>query len=245
MPTSPPPPTEAPRRPFTGRRSLTARERALVTEIFGPSFDPDRVVIWVEGPLTVGIPKVILDTLYVPRVWGGKAMLDEHGAFVPEREHVFVHECVHLWQHQRGGRAYLGESLGAMMASYLRGEGRQGAYRWDRAFGAGLDWSRWNPEQQAAAVEWWFLCREGQTKRVSPEDAAVWAERLAPLLERLRAGDGAPRRSPWGAAVFVGLGVAVGVALGLVLGEALGAPGVTLGVAAVLGGVAAGRWGWG
>ena len=245
MPTSPPPPTEAPRRPFKGRRPLTPRERALVTELFGPSFDPDRVVIWVDGPLTLGIPKVILDTLYVPREWGGKPMLDEHGAFVPEREHVFVHESVHLWQHQRGGRAYLGESVGAMLASYARGEGRQGAYRWSRAYDAGLDWSRWNPEQQAAAVEWWFLCRERQTKRVSAEDAAVWAERLSPLLERLRAGDGAPRRSPWGAALFGGLGVAVGVAVGLLLGETLTAPEVTLGVAAGLGGVVAGRWGWG
>ncbi|MBK9643662.1 MAG: hypothetical protein IPO67_00645 [Deltaproteobacteria bacterium] len=242
---SPPPPTEAPRRPFTGRRPLTARERALVTELFGPSFDPDRVVIWVNGPLTLGIPKVILDTLYVPRVWGGKPLLDEHGAFVPEREHVFVHECVHLWQHQRGGRAYLGESVGAQLAALLRGEGRQGAYRWDRAFGAGLDWSRWNPEQQAAAVEWWFLCRERQTKRVSAEDAAVWAERLTPLLERLRAGDGAPRRSPWGAALFGGLGVAVGVFVGLLLGETLTAPGVTLAVAAGVLGAAGARWGWG
>ena len=245
MRTSPPPPTEAPRRPFTGRRPLTARERALVTELFGPSFDPDRVVIWVNGPLTLGIPKVILNTLYVPRVWGGKPMLDADGAFVPEREHVFVHECVHLWQHQRGGRAYLGESVGAQLAALLRGEGRQGAYRWDRPYHAGLDWSRWNPEQQAAAVEWWFLCREGQPQRISAEDAAVWAERLTPLLERLRAGEGAPRRSPWGAALFGGLGVAVGVFVGLLIGETMAAPGITLAVTAALGGVAAGRWGWG
>ncbi|MCK6519370.1 hypothetical protein L6R46_30420 [Myxococcota bacterium] len=224
---------------------MTARERALVTELFGPSFDPDRVVIWVNGPLTLGIPKVILNTLYVPRVWGGKPMLDADGAFVPEREHVFVHECVHLWQHQRGGRAYLGESVGAQLAALLRGEGRQGAYRWDRPYHAGLDWSRWNPEQQAAAVEWWFLCRERQTKLVSAEDAAVWAERLTPLLERLRAGEGAPRRSPWGAALFGGLGVAVGVFVGLLIGETITAPGITLAMTAALAGVAAGRWGWG
>lgn len=216
-----------------------------MAELFGPSLDPDRVVIWVDGPLTLWIPKVILGTLYVPRRWGGRPMLDDDGAFLPEREHIFVHECVHLWQHQRGGRAYLGESLGAQLAAVLRGEGRQGAYRWDRAYKAGLDWARWNPEQQAAAVEWWFICRERQTQRISAEDAAIWAERLTPLLDHLRAGEGAPTRSPWGAALFGGFAAGLGVLVALLLGESLAAPGLTL-LAAPLGlGAMAGRWGWG
>ncbi|MBM4380446.1 MAG: hypothetical protein FJ086_14320, partial [Deltaproteobacteria bacterium] len=63
----------------------------------------------------------------------------------PLPEPLLVHELVHCWQYQHGGRAYL--SLAC--AAQAWGEG----YDFSRALRAGRRWAGLNPEQQAALIE--------------------------------------------------------------------------------------------
>ena len=58
-----------------------------------------------------------------------------------------------MWQYQNGGLAYIPLSLIAQFGGFLSGRGRGGAYDWRAAHRAGTPWAKWNPEQQASAVE--------------------------------------------------------------------------------------------
>jgi hypothetical protein len=150
----------------------------------------ERVRLTRDHWLAVGAPKTLGDTVHLRSSWGHfeGAGLDLTDAGLA----CLVHELVHVWQHQRGGLAYIPGSVLAQLWAILRGEGRGGAYRWQRAQAAGLPWARWNPEQQAQLVE---DLHEAHVRiergAPRPGDAGL-AERAAPHLAELRAGRGAP-----------------------------------------------------
>lgn len=222
-------------------RPLDEAERALAQAVFLGSLDLDRVRVGLGGPLSMGAPKVLGWTVHMPFTYRGEALLAPDGQTRPERRHVLVHELVHVWQHQHGGRAYMGGSLQAQLAAVLRGEGRLGAYRFEQALGT--PWASWNPEQQATAVEWWAVC-SGLCPYPKPiGDPEGWVRNLQPIVDAVRAGQGAPSSSGFGAAIGALAGSSVGACAGGALGLAVGEPLLALG-ACVVAGAAAARAGW-
>ena len=101
---------------------------------------------------------------------------------------TLIHELGHVWQYQNGGLAYIPHSLRAQLVAWLRTGKRAAAYRWQEALQEGIDWARWNPEQQAQAIEAYAVAswRQG-----SPFDART-IELLQPYIDKVRRGEGAP-----------------------------------------------------
>lgn len=182
-------------------RALTTEERALGDAVFQGALDLDRVRLTLGGPLSTGAPKALGWTVHIPLWWEGEQLVLDDGSVRPERRHVVLHELVHVWQNQHGGSAYMGASLHAQLHAVLRGEGRKGAYRFERALGT--PWASWNPEQQAAAIEWWAICK-GLCPYPKPvTDPEGWVRTLQPMVDAVRRGEGAPKGNP----VAAGLGI--------------------------------------
>ena len=172
-------------------RTLDDAEMEELEGIFGESVDLGRVRITRDDPMSFVAPKTIRDTVHLRSDWG---LFKGRGLALSDRgRSILVHELAHVWQYQNGGLAYIPASLFAQHMAFLRTGSRSGAYRWERADRAALPWARWNPEQQAQAIQDLRDARlrlaagrplEGDLRRVA---------RLSPLLEELRAGRGAPR----------------------------------------------------
>ncbi len=210
-------------------RPLTPGEVALAREIFGDSLDLSTVRVTRDSWLSAGAPKGLRHTVHLKSGWGhfqGAGLgLTEQGVT------VLMHELVHVWQHQNGGHAYMGESLFAQAVALARHRDRGKAYQWRRALEAGLPWEAWNPEQQAAAVERYAVAHlAARTGRRRPADAHVLTV-LRPMIVELRAGRGAAQVSLAG-------GVALGGMMAVVVGLAawIGWPPIWAGVAAGLAG---------
>lgn len=215
-------------------RPLTPGEAALAREIFGDSLDLSAVRITRDSWLSVGAPKGLRHTVYLKSGWGhfrGDGLsLTDHGVT------VLMHELVHVWQHQNGGHAYMGESLFAQAVAFARHRDRGKAYQWRRALEAGLPWEAWNPEQQAAAVERYAVAHlAARTGRRRPADAHVLTV-LRPMIVELRAGRGAARLSLAGGAAL-GLGMAAVVGLAAWIGWSPVVAGLAAGLAGALGGM--------
>jgi hypothetical protein len=135
-----------------GRR-LDERERGLLRRVFGDGID-DRHLRLKHGRLGVlGLPGAAFavgDTVHVPArhrrsTWQRTAAAHDLGSLVDCAPALFVHELVHVWQHQRHGTRYLSECL---LAQRL-GEG----YNVAVALDAGRHWDALNFEQQAELLE--------------------------------------------------------------------------------------------
>ena len=172
-------------------RDLTSEEIERLGALFGDSVDLRRVRITRDHPLSFYAPKTIGNTVHLRSDWGlfaGTELdLSERGVS------VLVHELIHVWQFQNGGLAYIPGSLIAQHRAWLRDGSRHGAYDWTTVDQAGLPWERWNPEQQAQAVEHWWDARERLAAAdPRPGDEELVA-RLDPYIEKVRAGLGVPR----------------------------------------------------
>lgn len=172
-------------------RLLTEAETAEAIDIFGESIDVTRVRITRDDPMSFGAPKVIGNTVHLRTDWG---LFVDNGPRLSDRgRSVLVHELVHVWQFQNGGLAYIPASLWAQHVAFLRTGSRSGAYRWQKAWKAGLPWARWNPEQQAQAIQDWRDARLRILQGIAEEHDGARVRRLEGLLDDLRAGRGAPR----------------------------------------------------
>jgi len=169
-------------RPLTpkGRiRLLTAGERALAEEVFGPDLDLARVRVWscpplawtTRRPFCAGgwlLPGRSL-LVYPP----AQALADFSRASLWEQS-VFIHELVHAWQSQQGVNLILAK---------LRAGDIPASYAYDLT--PGCSWDGFNIEQQAMVVQHDFLRRRGRPVP-HPEQAYL---AVLPFRSKRREGD--------------------------------------------------------
>ena len=135
----------------TKSRSLTGTEIKYAKDIFKQSVDYSVITITRDSLLSAGAPKTIANTIHLKSDWGhfkGDTM-----ELTPVGMETLIHEMGHVWQYQNGGLAYIPESLWAQLKAAASGKTRNAAYDWRAAHDAGLPWQKWNPEQQAEAIE--------------------------------------------------------------------------------------------
>lgn len=164
--------------------AASTKERALSedeinyakTEIFHDTIDYSKIRITRDSMYALGAPRTIGNTIHLKSTppWnnfeGDGLKLSEQG------RSTLIHEMTHVWQYQNGGLAYIPQSVIAQLRAAIGAGGRGGAYDWAAAHKAKLPWSRWNPEQQAAAVERYNeLLKAGKQKTASPDQIAELA----------------------------------------------------------------------
>lgn len=127
-------------------RPLTAGERAIIAQVFGASLDPDPVTIrrrkfWPLQPRRVTMAPN-------GHIWfhphGDAWCADFAAASLGLRAH-FVHEMVHVWQHQQGRNLILT---------------RPPLTRYRYRLKAGKPFARYGVEQQACIVADAYVARE-------------------------------------------------------------------------------------
>ena len=128
-------------------RPLTAGEIALAQSVFGDAIDYAAVRI-VLGKWAFFQPR---DTVMAPRGRihfhpKGTAYRDDFSTAPLGAQALFIHEMVHVWQHQRG------------LFLPIR---RHPFSRYDYAIRAGLPFARYGIEQQAEIVRHAFVLRHG------------------------------------------------------------------------------------
>ena len=129
------------------RRGLTDGERALAASVFGGAIDYDPVRIarrkWAffQPRETVMAPRGCIH--FHPR---GHAYRDDFAAAALPDQGLFIHEMVHIWQHQRG-----------LFLPLVR----HPWCRYDYAVKPGQPLHRYGIEQQAEIVRHAFLLRHG------------------------------------------------------------------------------------
>ena len=219
-------------------RPLTADETALATEIFGASLDLGPVRLTRDSVWSLYAPKALGHNVHLKTSWGH--FQGPHLRLSAEGRQTLVHELAHVWQHQNGGRAYVYDSAAAQLYALVRHGDRGAAYRWRVALDRGLPWRRWNPEQQASAVERYAVALAAARRgEASPRDREVLAL-LAPYVALVRRGVGAPRFSLAGA---LGTGGLAALATVLALGLPRDLPSAAaLGLALLLGGLLGSGW---
>lgn len=130
-------------------RPLTEAERALAQSVFGAAINYDAVQIrahkWAffQPRRTVMAPMGHMH--FHP---GGDIYCDDFCAQPIERQALFIHEMVHIWQAQTRGRWYL-----VLM--------RHPLCRYTYTLKPGWPLERYGIEQQAEIVRHYFLLREG------------------------------------------------------------------------------------
>ena len=132
-----------------GVRALTASERTLARSVFGDAIDYDAVQVrnrkWAffQPARTVMAPMGHLH--FNPR---GGLFCDDFCTAPLDRQGLFIHEMVHVWQAQSRGRWYL-----PLM--------RHPLCRYDYALKPGWPLERYGIEQQAEIVRHFFLLTRG------------------------------------------------------------------------------------
>ncbi|MEY2521167.1 MAG: hypothetical protein QOF24_2926 [Verrucomicrobiota bacterium] len=135
----------------TRSRKLTAAEITYAKEIFKDTVDYSEITITRDSMISTGAPKTIGDTIHLRSDWGH--FKGDTLDLTNEGMETLIHEMGHVWQYQNGGLAYIPESLWAQLKGAIKGGSRDAAYNWREAEKAGIPWEKWNPEQQAAAIE--------------------------------------------------------------------------------------------
>jgi hypothetical protein len=139
---------------------------------------------------SAGAPKTLGNTIHLRSDWGhfiGDSMQLTQGG-----QETLIHEMGHVWQYQNGGLAYIPESLWAQFKGFIGAGSRGAAYDWREADRAGLPWEKWNPEQQAAAIEDYNIklrkSKDGTATLVDLSELST----LLPYLRNVWARQGAP-----------------------------------------------------
>ena len=102
----------------------------------------------------------------------------------------WLHESTHAWQYQHMGPGYIASSLLAQGEAMITDGDRNKAYEYDGNISGQKDWSKWNAEQQAAAMEDYYKATIGDVdlKKTTPE---AEMDKLAPYVQKVKNGDGA------------------------------------------------------
>lgn len=176
----------------TPSRRLTATEITYAREIFLESIDYSVITITRDSIYALGAPKTIGNTIHLKSTapWnnfkGDTMELSDAGL------KTLIHEMTHVWQYQNGGLAYIPLSLIAQLGGWITGGKRDEAYNWKKAYNAGLPWERWNPEQQAEAIEEYNrLLRLTRERVATAADYRILAI-LLPYVQQVRQRTGAP-----------------------------------------------------
>jgi hypothetical protein len=129
------------------RRSLTADEVALARSVFGDAIRYDEVSIFTRKWAFFQPRHVVMaprgNLHFHPH---GDQYCDDFCAANLSSQGLFIHEMVHVWQHQQG------------MNLILR---RHPFCRYDYVLKPGWPLARYGIEQQAEIVRHWFLLRQG------------------------------------------------------------------------------------
>ena len=174
----------------TRSRHLTNPEVQMAREIFQESIDYKAITITRDSLASLGAPRTLGNTIHLKSDWG--LFQGDTLELSPQGQETLIHEMTHVWQYQNGGLAYIPESLIAQLRAKLVSGSRDAAYDWRASHDAGLPWERWNPEQQAAAVEDYNrLLRLTRSGGATAEDYRTMAI-LLPYIERVRHREGAP-----------------------------------------------------
>lgn len=173
------------------KRLLTTDEIDYARDVFADSVDYAAIRLTRGSLFAMGSPVTLGATIHFKAAWG---LFDGDGLELTRRgRQTLIHEMTHVWQYQNGGLAYIPLSLTAQMLAALRGGDRGGAYNWRAAHNGQCPWSRWNPEQQAAAVEDYNkLLRRAHDGTATPAEAAEFAI-LGDYIGQVRGREGAPR----------------------------------------------------
>ena len=174
----------------TRKRSLTSAEIAYAREVFKDSIDYSEITITRDSMISTGAPKTLGNVIHLRSDWGhfvGDTLdLTEKGRL------TLIHEMGHVWQYQNGGLAYIPESLWAQFKGFVGAGTRDAAYDWREADLTGLPWEKWNPEQQASAIEDYNkLLRKSKDGTATVRDLADLAT-LLPYMNKVWARAGAP-----------------------------------------------------
>jgi len=174
----------------TRSRPLTGPEVKYAKDIFKDSIDYSQITITRDSMLSAGAPRTIGNTIHLRSDWGH--FKDNTMELTPRGLETLIHEMGHVWQYQNGGLAYIPESLWAQFKAWVKGKSRNAAYDWRAAHAAGLPWEKWNPEQQAEAIEDY-----NKLLRKSKDGTATVAElaelsTLVPYMQNVWQRQGAP-----------------------------------------------------
>jgi hypothetical protein len=174
----------------TRKRPLTVAEIAYAKDVFKDSVDYSQITITRDSMFSAGAPKTLGNTIHLRSDWGhfiGDSMQLTQGG-----QETLIHEMGHVWQYQNGGLAYIPESLWAQFKGFIGAGSRGAAYDWREADRAGLPWEKWNPEQQAAAIEDYNIklrkSKDGTATLVDLSELST----LLPYLRNVWARQGAP-----------------------------------------------------
>jgi hypothetical protein len=146
-------------------RSLTQAERALTASIFGKAIDLDKVRVrrrrwWPFQPRNV----VMAPRGHIHFHPDGNCYRECFGASDLDDQALFIHEMVHVWQHQSG------------LSLILR---RHPFCRYEYAFEPGRAFARYGIEQQAEIVRHVFLMRQG--RRIADKPPLAELEAILPF----------------------------------------------------------------
>jgi hypothetical protein len=178
----------------TRSRPLTADEIAYAREVFQDSIDYSKITITRDSLLAAGAPRTLGNTINLKSDWGH--FKEDTLELTEQGKTTLIHEMGHVWQYQNGGLRYIPDSIIAQIKAAIGGGSRNVAYDWQAADAAGTPWEKWNPEQQAAAIEDYNkLLRRSQAPDVTLEELAQLS-RLMKYIEKVRAREGAPGSSP-------------------------------------------------
>lgn len=142
-------------------RPLTANEIALARTVFGDAIDYERVRIRRRKWAFFQPRHIVMAPLghihFHPR---GDRYREDFAAAPLASQALFIHEMVHVWQHQSG------------LFLPLR---RPPWARYDYAFAPGKPFARYGVEQQAMLVQHTFMLRSGATVPEAPPLAELEA----------------------------------------------------------------------
>jgi hypothetical protein len=174
----------------TRKRKLSSQEVAYAKEVFHDSIDFTEVTITRDSMLSTGAPKTLGNTIHLRSDWGH--FVGDTLELTQVGRETLIHEMGHVWQYQNGGLAYIPESLWAQFKGFMGAGSRDAAYNWREAHRAGVPWERWNPEQQASAIEDYNkLLRKSHDGTATIQELSTLSV-LLPYMQKVWAQQGAP-----------------------------------------------------
>jgi hypothetical protein len=174
----------------TPSRSLTSAEISYAREIYQDSIDYSQITITRDSLFAAGAPRTIGNTIHLKSDW--RHFKKDTMELTQEGLETLIHEMGHVWQYQNGGLEYIPASLLAQLEAAISGKSRNAAYDWEQAHASKIPWERWNPEQQAAAIEEYNrTLRRSKNGTATVHDFRILSV-LLPYIEKVRKREGAP-----------------------------------------------------